>query len=206
LGTFTSYARDHDEIDGEKCDIDLEGMGISQQRTKEKKAKPGELVQLYKMSVRPRQAPTPSNSIVLSMQINLIPPTISPHTPLQPRHTMRNIDPHPRRSTNEHTRPPTSPLATHLFDHERDIWPAVLGAPARLFGLDGRGQEGEAHQVFLEFGRCGREAEVKVFAVVVGAGVLVLLLECGGVCGLCGGYVEGETSCSSLFVECWVGC
>jgi len=82
-----------------------------------------------------------SKRIILRMQENLLPPlpipprtspaTTLPHTPLQPRHCPRNIDSHPRRSTDIHTHSPSAPALTHLAQHKRDVRSAVLCRPAR---------------------------------------------------------------------------
>src|SRR5690242_456634 len=104
------------------------------------------------------------------MQKNLIPPAITPHTPLQLRHRLTNTNPHTRRSANKHARP-AAEVATQPLEQERDIRASVLGAPAVLF-LDRCRQESEAHQVLLELG--GRRGEAKVEALHLrrGAGVV----------------------------------
>ena len=102
-------------------------------------------------------------SIILRMQINLLPPALPPRNrQLHPRHLTLDIPPHTRRPTHKHTRaPPKLPLKA--TDHEGDIRATVLGPPAFFFLRCGHGgQEGEAHEVFLEQGRRGGESEVEI--------------------------------------------
>lgn len=98
------------------------------------------------------------------MQENLVFAIITPDIGLQPCNRIRNIDSHTRRSTNEHTRPPaedTLPVCascSHLLEHVSQVGTAVFGTPAFLFlGA----HEGEAHEVLLEFGWGGGEAEIE---------------------------------------------
>lgn len=104
----------------------------------------------------------PSNRIILRMQKHLLPPPFPlQHSPLHARHHPLHIPPHTRRPTHKHARPaPKPPFKT--AQHEGDIRPSVLRAPALLLLRRGDGgQEGEAHEGFLEHGRRGGEAEVE---------------------------------------------
>jgi hypothetical protein len=99
------------------------------------------------------------------MQENLILGVIPPNIRLQSRHRIRNIDSHRRRPTDENTCPASEDAFAinasrrHLLQHVAEIRAAVLGAPAFL--LDLGAHEGEAHEVLLELGWCGWEAEVE---------------------------------------------
>ena len=99
------------------------------------------------------------------MQENLILTIITPNISLQSRNRIRNINSHARRPTHKDTRPPPKDALSihttsrHLLQHVSEIRTSVFGAPAFLLYL--LPDEGEAHEVLLEFGRCGREAEVE---------------------------------------------
>lgn len=100
------------------------------------------------------------------MQKHLVDPVPPPHLPLQPRHTPRDIGAHARRPTNKNTGPaPKAP--THALEHVRNIRAPVLGAPSVLLDGADAGQEGEAHEIFLEHGGGGGEAEVEPAPVAV---------------------------------------
>lgn len=100
--------------------------------------------------------------IVLSVQINLISIRYIPHCPLQLRNCITDINPHARRSADEHTCPASSPFFAHLPEHERNVWPAIFSAPASFSRFDGSWQKSKSHEVLLELCRRGGKTKVKV--------------------------------------------
>ena len=134
----------------------------------------------------------PSDGIILRVQEQLLPLRIPPDLLLQLRHRPRDIDAHARRPAHKDARPPAK-VGAELAQHIRNVWPAVLGAPAVLLLSYRRRQEGEAHKVLLEVGRRGREAKVEAMCVIIADG-------CGGWGdgGLAaldrGGYVERQVA------------
>lgn len=103
-----------------------------------------------------------SDSIILSMQIHLIPPRHTPYRPLQLSNRIADIHSHPRRPTHKHTRASPSPLLTHFLQHERYIRSSILGTPTALARLYSSGQERESHEILLELGGCAWETKIKV--------------------------------------------
>lgn len=103
-----------------------------------------------------------SDSIILSMQIHLIPPRHTPHRPLQLSNRIADIHPHPRRPAHKHTRASSSPLLTHFLEHKWDIWSSVLCAPSCLARLYSSRQKRESHEVLLKLGGGRGKAKVKI--------------------------------------------
>jgi hypothetical protein len=106
------------------------------------------------------------------MQEDLIAAAIAPHGPLELGDCVTHANAHGGWSTDEDTCSTPKVLA-QPSEQVRDIRATILGTPSVLL-LDGRGQEGESHQILLELRGCRREAEIEALHW---AGSLLILID-----------------------------
>ena len=105
--------------------------------------------------------PCTLQSIILSVQKDLLHLRIRKDEILQRSNCARDAHTHTRRTAHKYTRS-LSPRLAHLPQHKRQVWTPILCAPT-IGASFGSRQERKAHEVLLELGRCRREAEVVSF-------------------------------------------